>query len=101
MTFDEYYAETYEQLTKQIYTTDDDIHRIDMQNLRDFLGRVKVGSTQQTKIPTVFPTHSLTSYRFSAWKATIFFGHTKSKTIRKTLCYMSTAINGARFRETI
>lgn len=34
-------------------------------------------------------------------EATIFFGHTKSKTIRKTLCYMSTAINGARFRETI
>lgn len=46
MTFDEYYAETYEQLTKQIYTTDDDIHRIDMQNLRDFLGRVKVGKDE-------------------------------------------------------
>ena len=43
MTFDEYYEKTEKQLTEMMYSTDDRFRRMDLENQRSFLGRIKVG----------------------------------------------------------
>ena len=44
MTFDEYYEKTEKQLTEMMYSTDDRFRRMDLENQRSFLGRIKVGN---------------------------------------------------------
>lgn len=43
MTFDEYYEKTEKQLTEMMYSTDDRFRRMDLENQRSFLDRIKVG----------------------------------------------------------